>query len=79
MELHNRHATLPAALQGLYLTTSNATFHIASMSFIAPGGFAQLFADEKPVESMRTARPNEQGSFKRWLSNRTKSESKNGN
>jgi hypothetical protein len=48
VELHNRHATLPAALQGLYLTTSNATFHIPSLSFIAPGEFAQLFADEKP-------------------------------
>ncbi len=30
------------------MTTSNATFHLASLSFIAPGGFAQLFADEKP-------------------------------
>ena len=48
VELHNRDAALPAALQGLYLTTSNATFHITSLSFIAPGGFAQLFADEKP-------------------------------
>ena len=48
VELHNRNATLPAALHGLYLTTSNATFRIQSLSFIAPGGFAQLFADEKP-------------------------------
>jgi hypothetical protein len=48
VELHNNDATLPAALQGLYVTTSNATFRIQSLSFIAPGGFAELFADEKP-------------------------------
>jgi hypothetical protein len=47
IELHNRHATLPVSLQGLYLTTSNATFRIQSLSFIAAGGFAQLLADEK--------------------------------
>src|SRR5262249_3813778 len=38
--------TLPVALRGLYLGTSNSVHRIASLSFIAPGGFVQLFADE---------------------------------
>lgn len=46
IELHNRHATLPASLQGLYLTSTNSTFRIQSLSFIAAAGFAQLIADE---------------------------------
>ncbi|HKS38092.1 MAG TPA: lamin tail domain-containing protein, partial [Verrucomicrobiae bacterium] len=46
IELHNRHVTLPASLQGSYLTASNATFRIQSLSFVAAAGFAQLIADE---------------------------------
>jgi hypothetical protein len=48
LELHNRDRRLPAALQGLYLATSNRTYHLLSFSFIAPGGHLQLYADESP-------------------------------
>ena len=34
------------ALQGVYLVTSNVTHQIASLSFLAPLGYVQLFADE---------------------------------
>ncbi|MDW8310670.1 MAG: lamin tail domain-containing protein, partial [Verrucomicrobiales bacterium] len=46
IELHNLNPTLPVALQGLFLGTSNALFQIRSHSFIAPRGFVRLFADE---------------------------------
>lgn len=46
IELHNTNPTLPVALHGLFLGTSNALFQIRSLSFVAPGGFVQLFADE---------------------------------
>ena len=46
-ELHNTNATAPAALQGIYLG-NGATFHVfRSRSFLAPGGFLQLVADEQ--------------------------------
>ncbi len=45
IELHNR-ATNAVALPGCWLATSNALFKIESLSFIAPLGYAQLFADE---------------------------------
>ena len=46
IELYNRSTNLPVALQGLCLATSNATHQITSLSFIAPHGYVQLFADE---------------------------------
>ncbi len=48
IELHNRDQSSPVPLQGLYLTTSNAVHRIGSLSFVAPGGFVQLLADEQP-------------------------------
>jgi hypothetical protein len=48
LELHNQHDTLPAALRGMYLATSNAVFQIGSLTFVAPGGFIQLLANELP-------------------------------
>jgi hypothetical protein len=48
IELYNRSTTAPVALRGIYLGTSNATFQILSLSFVPPGGYVQLFADEKP-------------------------------
>jgi len=48
LELMNRSVDLPVALSGLFLATSNNLFQVRSLSFLAPCGFAQLFADEKP-------------------------------
>jgi CotH kinase protein/Lamin Tail Domain/Fn3 associated/Chitobiase/beta-hexosaminidase C-terminal domain/Immunoglobulin I-set domain/Bacterial TSP3 repeat len=47
LELYNSSASLPVALSGLYLATSNELFQIRSQSFIAPRGFVQLFADKQ--------------------------------
>ena len=46
IELYNKSAAAPVALQGIYLVTSNVTHQIASLSFLAPLGYVQLFADE---------------------------------
>jgi hypothetical protein len=46
LELYNKSATLPVALSGLFIATSNDVFQIRSLSFIAPRDFVQLFADE---------------------------------
>jgi hypothetical protein len=48
IELYNLSSNLPVALAGLYLATSNELFEIGSLSFIAPRGFVQLFADNSP-------------------------------
>ncbi|HEX5219160.1 MAG TPA: lamin tail domain-containing protein [Verrucomicrobiae bacterium] len=48
IELFNRSVTSPAALAGLYLGTSNTTFHYTALSFVPPLGHVQLFADELP-------------------------------
>ncbi len=48
IELYNRSATAPVALRGLGFGTSNAVFHYQALSFVAPNGFVQLFADELP-------------------------------
>jgi hypothetical protein len=48
IELYNKSATLPVALSGLFIATSNDLFQIRSLSFIAPRDFVQLFADENP-------------------------------
>ena len=47
LELYNRDVARPVSLTGLYLATSNALFQITSLSFVAPGGHVQLWADEK--------------------------------
>lgn len=46
IELYNKSATQPVSLQGIYLGTSNRLHHVTSLSFIAPLGYAQFFADE---------------------------------
>src|SRR4030095_10481839 len=48
IELHNTSPTQPVALNGIFLGTSNAVFRYSTLSFIPPGGFLQLFADERP-------------------------------
>ena len=45
IELFNPSA-VPVSLKGIFLATSNAPFQLKSHSFVAPGGFVQLLADE---------------------------------
>jgi hypothetical protein len=44
IELFNRAPDAPVSLQGLYVSTSNALVQLRHLSFLAPGGFAQLQA-----------------------------------
>ena len=46
VELYNRSSSAPVALRGVHLGAGGAIFQIRSLSFLAPGGFVQLFADE---------------------------------
>lgn len=46
LELFNS-ASNAVLLQNVYLGTSNALFQIRSLSFVPPGGFVQLIADER--------------------------------
>ena len=46
VELYNR-ASLPVALKGTYVGTSNALFQIRSHTFLPAMGFLQLFAEER--------------------------------
>jgi hypothetical protein len=46
IELFNRSASAPVSLHDIYLGTSNALFQLRAHSFIAPGGFVQLQADQ---------------------------------
>lgn len=46
LELYNTHPSLPASLRGIILANDNALFQIRSLSFVSPGGFAHLAADE---------------------------------
>jgi hypothetical protein len=46
IELFNTSSNAPAALQGLFLGTSNAVIQIRALSFLAPRGYIQIFADE---------------------------------
>ena len=46
LEVYNKNATLPAALQGMSLSSTTGVHRIASLSFLPPLGFLQLFADE---------------------------------
>jgi hypothetical protein len=48
IELYNRSATAPVGLRGLVFGTSNTVFQYHPLSFVAPNGFVQLFADELP-------------------------------
>lgn len=48
IEVFNRSSNAPVALHGVYLGTSNAVFHYAALSFVAPRGYAQLFCEEQP-------------------------------
>src|SRR6185436_4933427 len=48
-ELYNRSTNLPVALRGLYVGATNALFQIKSLSFMPPGSFLQLNADELPA------------------------------
>lgn len=48
LELFNRSAIAPVALRGLHFATSNALFRYNALSFVAPRGYAQLFAEELP-------------------------------
>lgn len=46
LEIHNTDLELPVSLSGLYLSRSNAVSRIRTPSFLAPGGFLRLWADE---------------------------------
>ncbi|HYV31846.1 MAG TPA: lamin tail domain-containing protein, partial [Candidatus Binatia bacterium] len=48
VELFNRSATRPIALNGIYLDAGGAVFRYTTLAFVAPGGFLQLLADEAP-------------------------------
>lgn len=48
LELHNRHPSLPLALQGVYVGTSNVLHRLRYPAFVPPGGFLVLEADENP-------------------------------
>lgn len=48
IELYNKHATLPVALQGLYFQTNSQLYRYPALSFIAPLGWLRLFANEQP-------------------------------
>ncbi len=48
LELYNRDPNFPVALSGLYLASSNSWSQIRSLSFIPPGGYLRLWADENP-------------------------------
>ncbi len=48
VELFNSDTNQPVSLQGLYLGISGGTSRLALPAFIAPGGFIQLWADERP-------------------------------
>jgi hypothetical protein len=47
-ELHNQSADCPVALRGLYVGSSNALHRLNSDSFVAPGGFVVIHADQQP-------------------------------
>ena len=46
IELFNTDASLPVALQGLYVGTGNTIFQIHSLSFLGPNSHLQFFANE---------------------------------
>ncbi|MFM1768702.1 MAG: hypothetical protein RJA22_1231 [Verrucomicrobiota bacterium] len=48
VEVHNTSSLLPAALRGLYLSSDTTLARLSALSFLRPGGFLQLLADEQP-------------------------------
>lgn len=46
LELHNINTNLPAAIGGFYLSISNNISRLPELSFINPGGFVQIIANE---------------------------------
>ncbi|HAV61832.1 MAG TPA: hypothetical protein DCY13_05665, partial [Verrucomicrobiales bacterium] len=46
-ELYNSHATAPVSLQGLHAGNGSSLHVLRGHSFLAPGGFLRLFADEQ--------------------------------
>ena len=48
IEIYNPDPQNPASLRGLFLSVSNQLFEITSAAFVAPRGYARLFADEGP-------------------------------
>lgn len=46
LELYNTDLSRPAALRGLVLATDRARFQMQSLTFLPPGGFLRLWADE---------------------------------
>jgi hypothetical protein len=46
VELFNRSVAAPVGLRGIYLGASDALHQMNALSFIAPGGYVQLLADE---------------------------------
>lgn len=48
LEMFNRSSNAPVALRGVYFSTTNALSRYAALSFVAPRGHAQLFAEEMP-------------------------------
>ncbi len=46
LELYNRDPENPAALRDLHLGNGETTFRYGALSFLAPGGFARMWADE---------------------------------
>src|SRR4030095_7462422 len=48
LELYNKHASQPVALAGVFVQTSTQVFPIRALTFVAPLGWVQLFADELP-------------------------------
>lgn len=47
IELHNLATNAPASIGGFYLSMSNAVSRLPGLSFVAPGGFVRLWADER--------------------------------
>lgn len=48
IELFNRQLNAPVSLQGLHVALSNTVVQLRGLSFVAPGGFVQLFATSDP-------------------------------
>lgn len=46
IEIHNRSTNLPAALEGLYIGTSNTVYRLTQKTFLPPGGYLQMHADQ---------------------------------
>jgi len=48
IEVYNKHASLPVALPGLYFQGAGTLDRFDALTFVAPGGFLQLFCNEHP-------------------------------